>query len=157
MQVKSIAECSPWSKFNILADRFSRILKPKTTEWSLKQSIANAISQMTEIPNIDLFATMLNHKLPLYVSPIPDKYALAIDALTMNWNHSHTYAFPLFHDVKKSTLFNSTFIKLPVVSKTIVLSFFEWPFYTGFTVNVKYQQLGNLFSLFFKKIIKKLQ
>ena len=28
-----------------------------------------------------------------------------------------------------------TFIKLPFVIKIIVLSIFEWPFYTGFTVN----------------------
>ena len=28
----------------------------------------------------------------------------------------------------------STFIKLPVVIKIFVLSVFEWPFYTGFTV-----------------------
>ena len=28
----------------------------------------------------------------------------------------------------------STFIKLPFVIKIIVLSIFEWPFYTGFTV-----------------------
>ena len=28
-----------------------------------------------------------------------------------------------------------TFIKLPFVVKTFVLSFFEWPYYTGFTVN----------------------
>ena len=28
----------------------------------------------------------------------------------------------------------STFIKLPFVIKTYVLSIFEWPFYTGFTV-----------------------
>ena len=27
----------------------------------------------------------------------------------------------------------STFIQLPVVIKTFVLSIFEWPFYTGFT------------------------
>ena len=27
-----------------------------------------------------------------------------------------------------------TFVKLPVVIKTFVLSIFEWPFYTGFTV-----------------------
>ena len=27
-----------------------------------------------------------------------------------------------------------TFIKLPFVIKTSVLSIFEWPFYTGFTV-----------------------
>ena len=26
-----------------------------------------------------------------------------------------------------------TFIKLPFVTKTFVLSIFEWPFYTGFT------------------------
>ena len=29
----------------------------------------------------------------------------------------------------------STFIKLPFVIKTLVLSSFEWPFYTGFTVS----------------------
>ena len=29
----------------------------------------------------------------------------------------------------------STFIKLPFVIKIFVLSFFEWPFYTGFTVD----------------------
>ena len=28
----------------------------------------------------------------------------------------------------------STFIKLPIVIKIFVLSIFEWPFYTGFTV-----------------------
>ena len=28
----------------------------------------------------------------------------------------------------------STYIKLPVVIKTFVLSIFGWPFYTGFTV-----------------------
>ena len=28
----------------------------------------------------------------------------------------------------------STFIKLPLVVKIVVLSFFEWLFYTGFTV-----------------------
>ena len=30
----------------------------------------------------------------------------------------------------------STFIKLPIVIKIFVLSIFEWPFYTGFTVNM---------------------
>ena len=29
-----------------------------------------------------------------------------------------------------------TFIKLPFVIKIFVLSIFEWPFYTGFTVSV---------------------
>ena len=31
----------------------------------------------------------------------------------------------------------STFIQLSNVIKIFVLSFFEWPFYTGFTVHVK--------------------
>ena len=30
-----------------------------------------------------------------------------------------------------------TFIKLPFVIKVFVLSIFEWPFYTGFTVSLK--------------------
>ena len=34
----------------------------------------------------------------------------------------------------------STFIKLPFVIKIFVLSIFEWPFYTGFTVLKQKQQ-----------------
>ena len=30
-----------------------------------------------------------------------------------------------------------TFIKIPVIIKTFVLSIFEWLFYTGFTVSAK--------------------
>ena len=32
----------------------------------------------------------------------------------------------------------STFIKLPFLIKIFVLSIFEWPFYTGFTVHVRF-------------------
>ena len=31
----------------------------------------------------------------------------------------------------------STFIKLPFVIKIFILSIFEWPFYTGFTVLIR--------------------
>ena len=34
----------------------------------------------------------------------------------------------------------STFIKLPIVIKIFVLSIFEWPFYTGFTIKYKSEQ-----------------
>ena len=34
----------------------------------------------------------------------------------------------------------STFIKLPFVIKIFVLSIFEWPFKTGFTVMLKFDQ-----------------
>ena len=52
---------------------------------------------MSGHPNIDLFATRLNNRLPLFVSPIPDSKALAIDAMSMNWDGIHAYAFPPFH------------------------------------------------------------
>ena len=83
-------------KFNILADRLSRLDKPIKTEWSLDQTVANSVFQMLNFPNVDLFATRFIHRLPLYVSPVQDYKALAIDALSMDWNHLHAYAFPPF-------------------------------------------------------------
>ena len=74
-------------RFNTLAHQMSRIDKPISTEWSLNQEIANKIFQIMDFPSIDLLATHLNHRLPLYVSPILDQKALSIDALSME---SHT-------------------------------------------------------------------
>ena len=54
-------------KFNILADRLSRLDKPIKTEWSLDQTVANSVFQMLNFPNVDLFATRFNHRLPLYI------------------------------------------------------------------------------------------
>ena len=81
-------------RFNILADRLSRLDRPIRTEWALDQSIANSVFPMLNFPNVDLFATHFNHKLLLYISPVPDSHALAVDALSMNWDYLHAYAFP---------------------------------------------------------------
>ena len=43
---------------------------------------------------MDLFATRLNTKLPLYVSPIPDPQAWAVDALNIPWENLVAYAYP---------------------------------------------------------------
>ena len=53
--------------------------------------MANSIFQMLNYPNVDLFATQFNHKFPFYVSP--GHHTLAIDALSVNWNCLHAYAF----------------------------------------------------------------
>ena len=45
-------------------------------------------------PQIDLFATRFNNKLPLFVSPVPDPRATAIDALSLPWGDLDAYAFP---------------------------------------------------------------
>ena len=47
-------------------------------------------------------AIHLNHKLPLYVSPVPDPKAWDIDALNINWTNLSAYAYPptaLLHKV----------------------------------------------------------
>ena len=86
--------CHIPDNINVLADRLSRIDKIVETEWALDQSIANSIFQMFNYPNLDLFATRFNHKLPLYVSPVLDNHAFPIHTFSMSWNHLHAYAFP---------------------------------------------------------------
>ena len=71
-------------KFNILADRLSRLDRPLNTEWLLDHSVANSIFQMLKFPIVDLFAIRFNHKLQLYVSPVPDNQALAVEALSVD-------------------------------------------------------------------------
>ena len=84
-------------KFNILADRLSRLDKTYQDRMgSGSKQLRIQVFQMLNFPNVDLFATRFNHRLPLYVSPVQDYKALAIDALSMDWNHLHAYAFPPF-------------------------------------------------------------
>ena len=64
------------------------------TEWSLHLSVFQAITQEWGIPTLDLFATRWNHKLPLFVSPVPDPLAMAVDALSMSWKAMWAYAYP---------------------------------------------------------------
>ncbi|KAL8585912.1 hypothetical protein ACOMHN_061073 [Nucella lapillus] len=47
-------------------------------------------------PQVDLFATRFNHRLPLYVSPVLDPTAWAIDALSIPWSNLLGYALPPF-------------------------------------------------------------
>ena len=41
-----------------------------------------------------LFATWFNHKLPRFVSPIPDQLTWQIDALSLQWKELDAYTFP---------------------------------------------------------------
>ena len=69
---------------NVTADSFSRKDKIIQTEWSLHPQIFNLICKVWYKPMVDMFATKMNHKLPLYVSPDPDANALNIDALNIS-------------------------------------------------------------------------
>ena len=44
---------------------------------------------------MELFATRFSHKLPKFVSPVPDPTAWAVDALSLPWENLDVYTFPL--------------------------------------------------------------
>ena len=79
---------------NVIADGLTRRNKIQSTEWSLSPQVFKQISKIWESPQVDLFATRLNTKLPLYVSPIPDPQAWAVDALNIPWENLVAYTFP---------------------------------------------------------------
>ena len=70
---------------NVIADKLSRLGQTIQTEWSLLPEVFQQICNRWHLPQIDLFATRFNHKLPQFVSPVPDFLAVAVDALTLPW------------------------------------------------------------------------
>ena len=78
---------------NVIADSLSRRDKVIQTEWSLHPKIFQRNCQIWHRPMIDLFATKMNNKLPLYVSPVPDPNAMAVDALNISWEVMDGYVY----------------------------------------------------------------
>ena len=79
---------------NVVADLLFRSNQVQSTEWSLHQQVFKQICQKWFTPHLDLFPTHVNHKVPLYVSPVPDQNAWDIDALNINWSGLTAYAYP---------------------------------------------------------------
>ena len=96
---------------NVITDGLSRRNQIQSTEWSLSPQIFKQISKLWESPQVDLFATSLNKKLPTYVFPISNPQAWAVGPSTFhgktwllmrslpppccprlykNFNHKHT-------------------------------------------------------------------
>ena len=82
---------------NVLADVLSRRGQVVGTEWSLHPQVARALLRAWGNPSIDLSATCLNVKLPLYCSLVPDPQAVFEDAFRHPWDDLDLYAFPPFH------------------------------------------------------------
>ena len=79
-------------RMNVVADKLSRLGQTIQTEWSLLPEVFQAICSRWHQPQIDLFATRFNNKLPLFVSPVPDPLATAVDALSLPWEDLDAYA-----------------------------------------------------------------
>ena len=68
---------------NVMADFLSQMFKQICFKWFTPH-----------VDHVDLFASHLNHKVPLYVSPVPDQHAWDIDALNRSWSGSHCICLP---------------------------------------------------------------
>ena len=81
---------------NVLADVLSHRGQVVGAEWSLHPQVARALLRLWGNPSIDLFATCLNTKLPLYCSLVPGPQAVFQDAFRHPWDDLDLYAFPPF-------------------------------------------------------------
>ena len=68
--------------------------RPDNSEWSLLPEVFQSICCRWHQPQIDLFATRFNNKLPQFMSPISGPLAWAVDALSLPWEDLDAYAFP---------------------------------------------------------------
>ena len=80
---------------NVRADRESRTHN-HDIEWQLDCHIFQILCQVFGTPDVDVFASRINHQLPQYVSWKRDPGAIHVDALTFDWHDIYVYAFPPF-------------------------------------------------------------
>ena len=67
----------------------------ENTEWRLAPFVFHKIVNLFKVtPEIDLFASALNHQVPKYISWNLDQEAFAIDAFSISWANIKLYAFP---------------------------------------------------------------
>ena len=71
------------------------------SEWMVSDFVFKIITDLFGTSEIDLFATRLNHKLPIYVSWNPDPYSVSINAFSVSWSQSYMYCFPPFSVIWK--------------------------------------------------------
>ena len=82
------------------SDRASRVFKQKSvhTEWSLHSSDFQKILNLSStLPEVDMFASEANKKLPQFISWHPCKDAMHVDAFTCNWGNIRGFLFAPFH------------------------------------------------------------
>ena len=78
---------------NVTADILSRPNQVIESEWTLHQEVVDQLVHKW-LAVIDLFATSLTTRLPVYFSPASDSRAAGTDALLQPWDNLQAYAFP---------------------------------------------------------------
>lgn len=72
---------------NIQADKESRQFN-SDTEWMLNTNVFDSITKVFGVPDFDLFASRINHQVPLYYSWRADPNAVATDAFMHKWSRN---------------------------------------------------------------------
>ena len=80
---------------NVLTNSLSRSSQVLGSKWILCQEVCQDLFCRWPV-TIDLFATSLNHQLPVYFSPMVDPQAAGTDAMLQPWCRLQVYAFPPF-------------------------------------------------------------
>ena len=106
---------------NVVADQLSRSNQILAGEWSLHQQVMRQVSQIWFPPEVDLFATRWNTKLPKFVSPIQDPKAWKVDAMSFPWTELVAYMFP------PSSMLNKVVQKLAIDKPKTILIAPWWP------------------------------
>ena len=78
---------------NVTADALSRPNQVIGSEWTLHQEVVDQLVHKWPAV-IDLFATSVTARLPVYFSPASDPRAAGTDALLQPWDNLQAYAFP---------------------------------------------------------------
>ena len=78
---------------NVTADALSRPNQVIGSEWTLHQEVVDQLVHRW-LAMIDLFATALTARLPVYFSPASDPRAAGTDAFLQPWDDLQAYAFP---------------------------------------------------------------
>ena len=80
---------------NVAADWESRHHND-SSNWQLSPAVFDAVNQLLGPFSIDLFASRINHQLPIYCSWRPDPGAISVDAFSIPWRDELPYLFPPF-------------------------------------------------------------
>ena len=79
---------------NVHADALSRRDQVLHTEWSMHPQVCERLWILWGRPEVDLFATSLNNKLPLFIAPMPEGPEESVDAFVQDWSNRFLYAYP---------------------------------------------------------------
>ena len=106
---------------NVTADALSRPNQVIRSEWTLHQEVVDQLVHKWPIV-IDLFATSLTARLPVYFSPASDPRAAGTDALLQPWDNLQAYAFPPIAIIRRVLLKLRSSKNLRVDSHSSVLA-----------------------------------